>query len=46
MPIWAYTLFVPLVYLLLGIYECEEGILDNLTDSFLAKDCNTFCWKE
>ena len=27
------------------IYKCPRGIGEKLTDSFLEKDCNTFCWE-
>ena len=43
MPTLGSILFVPLIYGLIGILKCREAVGDELEDSFLDRDCNTFC---
>ncbi|CAG9331229.1 unnamed protein product [Blepharisma stoltei] len=46
MPLLGNLCFIPFVSVLLDIFVCDEAIGNNFTDSFLAKDCYQFCWKE
>ncbi|CAG9332857.1 unnamed protein product [Blepharisma stoltei] len=45
MPILGNLCFIPFTSICLDIFQCDESIGDNFTDSFLAKDCYYFCWK-
>jgi hypothetical protein len=44
-PIIGHICFLPLSLMLLSIYKCEEGISDDLFESFLYRDCTEFCYK-
>ncbi|CAG9336096.1 unnamed protein product [Blepharisma stoltei] len=46
MPILGNLCFIPFISICLDIFQCDQSIGDNFTDSFLAKDCFYFCWKE
>ncbi|OMJ92512.1 hypothetical protein SteCoe_4754 [Stentor coeruleus] len=46
MPIIGDLLFLPIVSILLFIFDCHEGTGESLTESFLTKDCSTYCWKD
>lgn len=43
MPIVGNILFLPIISYLLDIFSCVEAIGDELSDSFLSKDCLEFC---
>ncbi|OMJ68342.1 hypothetical protein SteCoe_34234 [Stentor coeruleus] len=45
MPIIGDLLFLPIVSILLFIFDCHEGTGTSITESFLTKDCSTYCWK-
>lgn len=44
-PIMTEALFLPVLSISFFIFDCQEGIGNSLTDSFLAKDCYTSCWE-
>ncbi|CAG9319080.1 unnamed protein product [Blepharisma stoltei] len=46
MPILGNLCFIPFISICLDIFVCDESIGDSFTDSFLAKDCYYFCWKD
>ncbi|CAG9335812.1 unnamed protein product [Blepharisma stoltei] len=46
MPILGNLCFIPFVSILLDVFVCDESIGNRFTDSFLAKDCYQFCWKD
>ncbi|CAG9319671.1 unnamed protein product [Blepharisma stoltei] len=46
MPILGNLCFIPFISICLDIFVCDQSIGDNFTDSFLAKDCYYFCWKD
>ena len=41
----SHFMYLPLISILLNIYNCRESIGNDLESSFLVKDCNTFCYK-
>ena len=45
MPKLPNLLLVPILMILLKVVDCEEGISEKLSDSFLRLDCDTFCWE-
>ncbi|CAG9328930.1 unnamed protein product [Blepharisma stoltei] len=45
MPVLGNLCFIPFVSILLDIFVCDQSIGNNFSDSFLAKDCNQFCWQ-
>lgn len=36
---------IPILTMLLEVYICNESIGKNFTDSFVSRDCKTFCYK-
>ncbi|CAG9309795.1 unnamed protein product [Blepharisma stoltei] len=44
LPIIGHFLFVPIISVLLSIFQCDQGVDSNITDSFIRQDCNTYCW--
>ncbi|CAG9319088.1 unnamed protein product [Blepharisma stoltei] len=46
MPILGNLCFIPFISICLDIFLCDQSIGDRFTDSFLAKDCYYFCWKD
>lgn len=44
--IFGSILFLPIINLIMFIFECDNAIGNNLPDSYLSKDCFTFCWKD
>ncbi|OMJ71683.1 hypothetical protein SteCoe_30052 [Stentor coeruleus] len=36
---------IPMLTMLLEVYVCKESIGDNFTDSFVSRDCDTFCYR-
>lgn len=44
LPIFGHFLFIPVVSTLLDIFMCNNKIGDDLSDSYLDQDCNTFCY--
>ncbi|CAG9319119.1 unnamed protein product [Blepharisma stoltei] len=46
MPILGNLCFIPFISICLDIFLCDQSIGDNFTDSFLARDCYYFCWKD
>ena len=44
MPIFGHICFLSLLSMLMNIYQCDNGIGNNLTDSYLNQDCTTFCY--
>lgn len=38
------AVYLPIISILITIYECNESKGEDLTDSFLDRDCFTFCW--
>jgi ABC-type branched-subunit amino acid transport system substrate-binding protein len=39
------VLFLSIVSILTNVYQCSYGVSTALTDSFMDKDCLTFCWR-
>ena len=44
-PVISDILFIPIVNISLLIFDCENSIGSKLNDSYMAIDCNTFCWE-
>ena len=44
-PVVADVLFLPVISICLFIFDCDKSIGNDLTDSYMNKDCYTFCWK-
>ena len=44
LPIFLHFLFIPVLSLLLNIFMCNNKIGDDLSDSYMDKDCHTFCY--
>ena len=38
-------MYLPLISMILNIFNCRESIANDLESSFLEKDCTTFCYK-
>ncbi|OMJ70013.1 hypothetical protein SteCoe_32123 [Stentor coeruleus] len=45
LPLFGHLGFIPMVSMLFNIYGCNQGIGDDLTESFLDSDCTCFCYK-
>ena len=45
LPFIGHIGFLPLISLLMNILTCEEGIGEDLEESFLERDCSQFCYK-
>ena len=45
MPGFPNLLLVPFLMVLFKVFDCEEGTSEELYDSFMTFDCDTFCWK-
>ncbi|CAG9319136.1 unnamed protein product [Blepharisma stoltei] len=45
-PILGNLCFIPFISICLEMFQCDQSIGDDFTDSFLAKDCYYFCWKD
>ena len=37
---------MPITYMLLSIYKCEQSTGDSLTDSYFYRDCSQYCYKQ
>ncbi|CAG9309874.1 unnamed protein product [Blepharisma stoltei] len=46
LPIIGNLLFVPMISVLLSIFQCDKGIGSIITDSFIKNDCTTYCWTQ
>ncbi|CAG9309826.1 unnamed protein product [Blepharisma stoltei] len=46
LPIIGNALFLPIVSVFLNAIQCDQQIGSKLTETFVRKDCNTFCWKD
>ncbi|CAG9309872.1 unnamed protein product [Blepharisma stoltei] len=46
LPIIGNLLFVPMISVLLSIFQCDKGIGSSITDSFIKNDCTTYCWTQ
>ncbi|CAG9309836.1 unnamed protein product [Blepharisma stoltei] len=46
LPILGNALFLPIVSVFLNVIQCDQQIGSKLTETFVRKDCNTFCWKD
>ncbi|CAG9319135.1 unnamed protein product [Blepharisma stoltei] len=46
MPILGNLCFIPFISICLDVYLCDQSVGDDFTDSFLARDCHYFCWKD
>ena len=44
MPVASNTMFFPIISVLTSVYMCSHGLSPALKDSFMDKDCLTFCW--
>ncbi|CAG9309822.1 unnamed protein product [Blepharisma stoltei] len=44
LPIIGNIIFVPMVLVLLSIFQCDQGIGQEITDSFIRHDCTNYCW--
>ncbi|CAG9310181.1 unnamed protein product [Blepharisma stoltei] len=44
LPIIGNMMFVPMISIILSIFECDKGIGPNVSDSFIKHDCATYCW--
>ncbi|CAG9318589.1 unnamed protein product [Blepharisma stoltei] len=45
MPVLGNICFMPFISICLDVFLCDKSIGEDFTDSFLVKDCYTFCWK-
>ena len=45
LPILSNLAFLPMVYAMTEVFMCVETSGDDLTDSFLRKDCYETCWE-
>ena len=41
----SHFMYLPLISMLMNIYNCREGIGSSLDSSYLTRDCTTFCYK-
>ncbi|CAG9309866.1 unnamed protein product [Blepharisma stoltei] len=46
LPIIGNFLFIPMISVLLSIFQCDKGIGSSITDSFIKNDCTTYCWTQ
>ncbi|CAG9335587.1 unnamed protein product [Blepharisma stoltei] len=46
MPLLGNAFFLPIVSVLLSIFQCDQSIGDELSQSFVRNDCNQFCYKK
>lgn len=46
MPILGNACFLPMVSILLSIFDCNKAVGDDFNDSYLRRDCNTRCWED
>lgn len=46
MPLLGNLAFVPIISGLLDIFVCDHSIGDNYSESYMAKDCYQFCWRD
>lgn len=46
LPVLGNLGFLPIISTLLNVFVCDESIGDGFDESFLAKDCYEFCWKD
>lgn len=46
LPLFGHLGFIPMISMLFNIYGCNQGIGDDLTESFLDLDCASFCYKD
>ncbi|CAG9309801.1 unnamed protein product [Blepharisma stoltei] len=37
--------YMPILFTLLGVFQCDQSIGNEITDSFMRQDCEIFCWK-
>ena len=44
MPGLPNILLVPILMVLFKVFDCKEGTSEELLDSFMSLDCDTFCW--
>ncbi|CAG9335588.1 unnamed protein product [Blepharisma stoltei] len=45
MPFLGNACFLPIVSVLISVFQCDQSIGDGLTQSFVRNDCNEFCYK-
>ncbi|OMJ69646.1 hypothetical protein SteCoe_32578 [Stentor coeruleus] len=45
LPLFGHLGFIPMISMLFNIFNCNQGIGNNLTESFLDLDCTCFCYK-
>jgi len=45
MPILGNAGFLPIVSVLLNVIQCDQAIGNDLSQSFVRKDCSVFCWQ-
>ncbi|CAG9335427.1 unnamed protein product [Blepharisma stoltei] len=45
MPVIGNVCFLPIIAMLMNVFQCTEGTSNKLTDSFLDKDCHQYCWQ-
>ncbi|CAG9309852.1 unnamed protein product [Blepharisma stoltei] len=38
--------YTPIIFTLLGVFQCDQSIGNEITDSFMEEDCTIFCWKD
>ena len=44
MPGLPNIVLVPILMVLFKVFDCKEGTSEELLDSFMSLDCDTFCW--
>ncbi|CAG9309824.1 unnamed protein product [Blepharisma stoltei] len=45
-PILGNALFLPFISVFFSVIQCDQQIGSKLSQSFVRKDCSTFCWKD
>ena len=46
LPVLGHIGFLPTFKMIFSIYQCEEGVSDDLFESFFYRDCSEFCYKD
>ncbi|CAG9335584.1 unnamed protein product [Blepharisma stoltei] len=44
-PLIGNACFLPIISVLLSVFQCNEGIGNDLDESFVHSDCTVYCWK-
>ncbi|CAG9309840.1 unnamed protein product [Blepharisma stoltei] len=46
LPFIGNACFLPIISILLSVFQCDQAIGEDLSQSFVRNDCTVFCWKE